>query len=138
MTRHFIDFGKTTREHLARNFSLTIDGAYIEVSQEDQKLDFFALRNFSIGVRYKKVAQPIRRSFWSPPELLALREGAQNDPKVTKKGEKWPPTREKLQITQKSIMKALFCSRTHTKTYSEEFSSRGGFCRVVRPQNTLK
>ena len=53
-------------------------------------------------------------------------------------GEKWPPTGEILQIAQKSDMKALFCSRTHTKTYSKEFSSREWFCRVVGPQNTLK
>ena len=34
------------------------------------------------------------------------------------KGKKWPPTGKKSQISQKSNMKALFCSRTHTKTCS--------------------
>ena len=53
-------------------------------------------------------------------------------------GEKLPPMGEELQITQNSNMKALFCSRTHTKTYNKDFSSIAGFCRVVGPQNTLK
>ena len=46
---------------------------------------------------------------------------------VTEKGKKWPPTRKKLQITQKSNMKALYCSHTHTKTYFEENISRRVF-----------
>ena len=43
------------------------------------------------------------------------------------KGDKWPPIGNNLQITHKSIMKALFCSCTHTKTYFEENISRGVF-----------
>ena len=46
------------------------------------------------------------------------------------KRDKWPPIGEKLQITAKSIMKALFCSRSHIKTYFEENISRGIFHRV--------
>ena len=46
------------------------------------------------------------------------------------KSDKWPPIEEKSQITQKSIMKAVFCSLTHTKTYFEGNISRGVFHRV--------
>ena len=44
-----------------------------------------------------------------------------------KRQQKWPPIGEKLQITQKSNVKALFCSCIHNKTYFEENISRGIF-----------
>ena len=71
-----------------------------------------------------------------PHKLLDLKKVVQNDPKVTKKCKKWPPTRKKWQIPQNSNLKALLCSRTHTKTYSKVDSSIGRFCRVVGTQNT--
>ena len=71
-----------------------------------------------------------------PHKLLDLKKVVQNDPKVTKKCEKWPSLGKKWQIPQKSNMKALFCSRTHTKAYSELNSSIGAFWRVLGPQNT--
>ena len=49
-----------------------------------------------------------------PHEYHTFEKVAQNDPRLTEKGEKWQPAGEKSQITQNSNMKALFCSHTHT------------------------